>query len=356
MIRRLPPAALALAALGLLTACGGGGGEGGGGERAGARNAAFTADGGQAVAAGRLAARSAPRSGSVRQSGGSLSPVAGVTVRRLPDGSSDIVVERRDGTRTSLNTVRHAVATRTGRSPAGRRAEPGTLPASDATRITAAAGLADRDPDDLADRIAGGCRLHVTGDREAGAVTGAEAGAFVEGPELADNAPPAGGTAGCDGPAAGLRAARCGTGTATPLRPGGTVETGDCTGRFRAAADFAAGTVSGTIGRIRVAGVGETPSGRVHAVPLQPGNVRVELQGASIDASGRATGTVRLVSLDPDIPFTSQEGSWGGRLSSVDDGAGVPRALAGTRAGRAATAGGTEVAYIGAHAGATGDF
>jgi len=334
----------------------GGGGSGGGSSSSTSRTAAFTADAAQAVTAGQAGAQSQPRFGSVYQTGqaGTLAAVDGMTVTRRSDGTFDFVVERQDGSRTSLNSGTHRVAQEPLSSPTGRPAVAGTLLASDATRITAAAGLLDSDPNDFGDWLVGGYWLHITGDWEAGRVTGAEIGAFIDGPELVDNTAPTSGTASYQGPAAGLFAARYGTDT---RRAAGTVELGDYTGRFQATANFATGTVSGTITNIRVAGIGETPTGRVYAVPLQPGNVRVELNGPIDATNGRiGSGTVRLVSLDPGAPFTNQEGTWGSRLSSIDDSTGVPRALAGTHAGRATTDGGTEVVFIGAHFGTTGDF
>jgi len=371
-IRRGLVTALALAALALLAGCGGGGGSptppgaaAGGGSGDGpspgtfsssARNAAFTADAGEVVTASQAVAQSNPVFGSVRQSGGSLSPVTDVTVtRRQADRTFDIVVVRQDGSRTTLNTGRHLVATLPVDAHTGRRAVAGALLDSDATRITAAAGLIDADPNVFGDWLVGGYWLHITGDWEAGTVTGAEVGAFIEGPELTDTTVPIRGTASYNGLAAGLYAALYGTDAAAAA---GTRELGDYIGDFQATADFAAGTVSGTITNIRVVGIATTPDGRLYAVPLQPGNVRVELESGPIDATnGRiGPGTVRLVSLDPNLPFTSQQGSWGSRLSSEDDGDDNPRALAGTHAGWATTDGGTEVVYIGAHFGTTGDF
>jgi len=335
------------------------GGSGGGGKNPDppARNAAFTADAAQAVTAGSAVAQSDPVFGSVHQSGGTLAAVTDVTVTPQAGGTFDFVITREGGTTTSLNSRRQALVVVPVDSPTGRRAESGLLLASDAARITAAAGTADWDPNDFGDWLVGGYWLHITGDLLVGTVTGAEIGAFIEGPELTDNSVPTSGTASYNGRAAGFFAARYGT-DATEAE--GTVELGDYTGRFQATATFGTGTtgtVSGTIDRIRVAGIGETPDGRVYVISPRDAGVRVELESAPIDATdGQLTGTVRLVSLDPSLPFTGQQGSWGSRLSSIDDSNSNPRALAGTHAGRATTDGGSAVVFIGAHFGTTGDF
>ena len=349
------PVLASLAALALLSACGGGSGGDSPppGPETAARTDAFTADAGQAVDAGQAGAESPPQFGSVYQTGreGRVADVTAVDTTRRPDGTIDIVVRRADGSATSLNTDTHLVDRETVRSPTGRTAVSGTLLDFDRTSITAAAGLLDADPDDLGDWLVGGYWLHIEGDWANGGLTGAEAGAFVDGPELVDNTVPTGGTATYRGLAGGLYAYRAGTDDPVPE---GTHELGDYSGVFTATADFAARTVSGEISDIRLVGIAETPDGGI--IPIdETAPARLILLPAPIDAAtGRLTGRVTVVS--PDDPVRRQAGHWGGHLSDRDDGAGNPRALAGTHGGSATTQGGAEVAYIGTHFGTTGPF
>ena len=354
-IRMFPAAMLAAALLALLTACGGGGG--------GSSTQSFTptareaalADGArEGIRASQAAAGTTPVFGSVLHTGrvGSVAAVTGVDVTRQADGEFDIVIRRAGGGRTVLNTATHDVGRQIEDSPTGRTAQSGTLLTSDRTRITAAAGLVDYDPDDLGDWMLGGYWLHIEGDLENGTVTGAEVGAFFEGPEFVDNSVPVSGTATYRGLAGGLYATLYGTDTATPT---GTREIGDYRGTFRATADFAAGTVSGEITNIRVTGIGVTPTGRLYGFNNVASPARLVLESTSLDSGrGRVEGTARLEI--PGYTFTSRQGRWGSRLSNQDDSSGNPRALGGTHAGSGRTGGGTVVGYIGTHVGTTGDF
>ncbi len=198
----------------------------------------------------------------------------------------------------------------------------------------------------------GGYWLHIAGNWANGTVSGVEVGAFVDGPELDNDPVPTSGTATYRGLAGGLFAARFGTDD--PNVPAGTHEIGEYNGEFMATADFGAGTVSGSIAVTRVVGIGETPAGQTYDFD-NAYEARLILDPASIDAAtGTLEGRVRLVV--PGVTVTSQDGSWGSRLSNRNDGNGHPRALAGTHAGAATTTGGSEVAYIGAHFGTTGNF
>ncbi len=359
IIRMFPVAALAAALLALLTACGGGGGGGSSTQSftPTAREAALVAAPSEAVAASEATARTTPRFGSVRQTArvGSVATVTGVDITRQADGEFDIVIRRAGEGRTVLNTATHDVGRQIEDSPTGRTAQSGTLLTSDRTRITAAAGLVDYDPDDLGDWMLAGYWLHIEGDLANGTVTGAEVGAFFEGPEFVDNSVPVSGTATYRGLAGGLYTTRYGTDTATSTAPTGTHEIGDYRGTFRATADFAAGTVSGEITDIRLAGIGVTPTGRLYDFNNVASPARLVLESTSLDSGrGRVEGTARLEI--PGYTFTSQQGSWGSRLSNQDDSSGNPRALGGTHAGSGQTAGGTVITYVGAHGGATGDF
>ncbi len=353
MIARSLTATLAI--LTLLSACGGGGSDGV--DLTSGRNAAFVADSGQTVTTARLAASATPVFGDV----GVLqtaqtdpgTAATGIAIVPQPNGSIDIVLARRDGNPTRLNSRDDTVARNDVRSPTGRLAREGFLLDQNRSGIMIGTGLLDfTDPPDPRDWLVGGYWLRVTGeDWETGAVTGAEVGAFGFGPELVDKAAPDSGTATYRGLAGGLYAARAGTDAAIPT---GTHDFGDYQGVFTATADFAAGTVSGGISAIQLVGLRESPTGATDPIDRPAGAVLL-LNATPINAgTGQMAGTVTLVS--PGSLFTSQDGSWGSRLSARDDANGRPRLLAGTHAASGMTAGGSEMAYIGVHFGTTGDF
>lgn len=350
--------ALAAAALVLVAACGGGGGGGGhsgtpemGDDRI-TPDAIYSMNAPGIVEAGKRAAVSDPEFGSVFQSAGvNVAAVRSAGITRRADGSFTFEARRADGSRTALNTAGHRFASASAVSPTGRAAETATLLDYGGGYVTAAAGTVDYDPNDLGDWIAGGYWLHVEGDFRTGRVDGIEIGAVVDGPEISRPVtPPATGTASYRGLAGGFYGTADGSDATVP----GAVEAGDYNGAFTATADFAAGTVSGRIDRLRLAGVTVYPNGRTEVFADRPDPAVLILAPGRIGGGGSVTGDVRLQS--PDFVVAGQSGSWGARLSAVDDAAGDPRAIAGTHGGTATTAGGSEVVFVGVHAGATGRF
>ena len=348
---------------GALALAGYGGGGGGGGGTVGPSEPSETVDritpaeiytpnAARLVEAGKRAAVSEPEFGSVFQSAGeNVAAVRSAGITRRGDGSFTVEIGRADGSRTALNSVSHLFASATAVSPSGRTAEGATLLDYGARHVTLAGGTIDYDPNDLGDWTAGGYWLHIEGDWNNGLVEGAEIGAVVDGPEISRPAtPPAIGTARYRGVAGGIYGAASGSDAVVP----GASQVGDYRGAFTATADFGAGTVSGEINGITLTGIAVYPNGRTVVFENDPDPTRLVLESAQIGADGRATGRVRIA--NPDFGIASQSGSWGSRLSAVDDGAGNPRGIAGTHGGTARTAGGSETVFVGIHAGTSGDF
>ena len=364
-MKRLTYCAVACVALLLISACGGGGGGGsptataptdpGPSPSSPTSETAFSANPSSSNDATLRAATATPSFGSVTQS--SNVNVSGVTtdaaqVTRRGD-AFNLRVRRRDGSSFSLNTADHLIESYPGVSPVtGRGWEEGVLLDYDSNSLTVMRGAIDYSSTDVTDWMAGGYWLHVRGNWRDGQISGVEVGAFVDGPEISRSASvPVQGTASYNGIAAGAYAAKYGTDAGGTV---GTIEIGEYSGSFRAVADFSRGTVSGSVRNIVVDAVATEPDGTTYAgssaVPT-----RLEIGATAINADGTFTGTdVRLT--DPRFSFVSQQGSWGGRFSTIDDRTGDPRLVAGTHGGAANTTGGTSVRFIGAQFGATPNF
>ncbi len=350
----------ALAALSILPACGGGGGGGSPSTPTNSGTTPPTVDGAFAAAPAEMqesvsnAATATARFGSVTQTSNvNLSGVSTDAAEVTLSGNTvHVRIRRQDGSTLSLNTADHTVE----QSPVtvspvtGREWQSAILLDHDANSLTAMRGVLDHD--NFGDWMVGGYWLHIEGNWAAGNVTGIEVGAFVDGPEIsAERSRLPGGTATYNGIAGGLY----GTGYGTDADSPGAVELGEYEGIFRATADFSAGTISASISDVSVDGIFfEEPDGSREIVD-GPSDLEVYFAATSMDSGGQFTGSGVTVAY-PGLTFTSTEGSWSGRLSTIDDTSGNPRALAGTHGGVATTSGGTEVEFIGAHFAATGQY
>lgn len=182
-------------------------------------------------------------------------------------------------------------------------------------------GVIDYDPNDFGDWMAGDYWMHARGNPAAGTVSAVEVAAFVDGPVISGPADlPVSGTATRSGRASGLYAGRIGTDL--PGVPPGRIKIGEYSGSFRAVADFSRDTISGSVTNIFVDTVAANLDGTVlsgaGSVPA-----RFEFGATAIGSNATFTGTdVRIV--DPRLPFTTNEGSWGGRFSTIDDPSGDP--------------------------------
>ncbi len=296
---------------------------------------ARTADPEGAREAAGEAANAIPRFGSVTQSSNSLSGVTTDTASASLDGSRlTLTVERANGSRLTLDSAGEAsdsqdfdfpVAGRSGRVHALLHF--GELSLS-RTAISVAAVYTSWDDDDPTDYLAGGYWMHVEGDLLDPGDIAVEIGAFMDGPELSDTTLPVLGAASYRGPATGIYAYRYGSGHASRAR--GSAAVGEFFGIAALDADFAGGTVSGSIEEMIVSGLGTTPDGEEFEIAGENPELRVDLGSADFGANGTFTGAdVTVASTDPNRTIDSSVGAWGGRFSNRPE-AGEPRLAGGT--------------------------
>lgn len=350
-----------------LAGCGGGGG--GSGSSAGGPRVTLAdvqaADPDRIVSTAEAAAGAQPGFGSVTQS---TNQADGVTTDRasaeFADGRLRVTVARQGKSALTLDSA-HAISD-FGAGPVvdtvfGIPGAARTIQSWAALNVTGSAatisGLtATWAADDPTDYLAAGYWLHMTGSGFGGPspnITGAEAGAFVDGPEISGppESLPTSGTATYRGLAGGLYASEYGTDLVSEGVPSGTVEIGDFTGAATLTADFADNTISGCIGcegNIQLSGIAVAPDGGTVTFSEVDTRARVHLGSLSIDpeTGGFRGGGVTLTS--PDTSYASTSGSWGGRFSNRPVASGEPRAVAGTFGGAATTSGGSTSVFVGA--------
>ena len=300
------------------------------------------------------AAISMPKFGSVVQSAGTILADVNTAAVEFDRGQMAVTVTRQGGRTLTLDSRTDAIKTEDGFWHGYAHRGWGLLRVS-GNSATIAATVAEWSPNDYGDWIAGGVWLHFTGNlwRTPATVTGAEIGAFVDGPEL-DGSPtlPSLGIAAYNGVAAGFFAARYGNEYAGTILPPGTVGIGAYEGALRLTADFGTESISGKVDSIEISGVYETPRGDLLELS-GPSASELHL-GAAGFTDGRFTGGVTVTSTDPRFVVVNSSGSWGGKFSTIDDGDGNPRLVAGTHGGRATTLGGSQSVFVGMFNGATG--
>ena len=294
--------------------------------------------------------------------GGGVFQVAGGGVAGVSDVSTTfdgtdltVTISRENGSETTLNTGSDSSegSEIVGSPIAGHSAHSWVLfePATDGMSVAIATVTANED--DAADYLTVGHWMHIAVNAAQFSFTGAEIGAFVDGPELmAPTASlPAQGTASYYGPASGAYSVLHGTDTG--VVPGST-ESGMFDSTVELAADFAANTISGCVGcRDGVALFGElydADTGESTEVMFEDSGYRLHLDSTALDPHGTFLGQQMRLE-HPDISIASTEGAWGGRFSSVADSVGDPRLVAGTFGAEATSAGGSEGAFLGSFVG-----
>ena len=198
------------------------------------------------------AALSPPQSegGGVVQSAG-VGVASASSVSTSFDGTDlTVTISREDGSALTMNTGSDASETSEPvDSPiAGHSAQSWVLFEPTADGMSVAIATVTANEDDTADYLTVGHWMHIAVDVAEFGFTGAEIGAFVDGPELSPASPanlPAGGTASYYGPASGAYSVLHGTDTG--VVPGST-ESGMFDSTVELAADFAANTISGMCG------------------------------------------------------------------------------------------------------------
>ena len=357
MKTRTSAALAAVASLLFLAACGGGGG-GGGGQSTSmpptetpslTRSNAQTLAANGALQAAQRAATAAPVFGSVTQSTG-----RGDRARALLTSGPRLQVNiaREAGGSIALDTAAHTVDAGPGTSAVtGRDGADAYLLSYDASSLTLARVGAEWDPG-YGGWLSGGYWLHAIGDIRAGKITAADAGAFMDGPEIRGTPDmPVTGTASYRGIAAGLYASQYGTDV--PGVPRGSQEVGEFDAAAALTADFGDSTISGRISNIRAYGVIIYPDGSSDGFDTAT-EYQMHLAPSRIGSDGKFSGSGVTVT-HPLVSIRSQ-GSWGGRFSTVDDSAGNPRLVAGTIGASGTTPGGSTASLVGGFYGVTPQY
>ncbi len=333
LTRTATVAVAATFALLTLAACGGGGGgtasNGGpsGPDATPTLAEAQIANPGATRNAGAQAAGNLPNFGSVTQSsnGGSVAGVTGDAASASFDGRNvRLTVRRTDGSRIVLDAAIDRIG-----SENYAPVVPGYSYRGDAllthttTSVSVAAVYTNWNNSDPTDYLAGGYWMHLSGRSDPLTITGAEIGAFVDGPEIS-SAPTLTnlGTATYSGEAGGLYAYGSSMGA----------EIGEFAAAAALTAKFNANTISGCIGcngGVFVTGVATGANGQTQTFADVHVPARLRLGAASIGSDGAFRN--RDVTLErDDATVTQTSGSWGGRFSNVPTQAGDPRLVAGT--------------------------
>ena len=322
------------------------------------REGALTADPGAGRNAAGAAAQSLPRFGSVTQSTArGVSGISSDAASTTFNGSNvAVTITRENSSAIALNTTKNALSGAVQTSPlSGHDYKDWYILEAGARGATIAYTAVTWDNDDPTYYLAGGYWFHVAGDLQSGIVTGAEVGAFVDGPEIAMSNPPnmpVSGQAKYSGPAGGVYSAHYGTDSAAATGYAvGSLELGEFASRVDLVADFANAAISGCVG----CQGGVTANGAI----VSPGGdllesfsdvnvpIRTRLGSTPFNASGEFRG--RNVSIESSYTFvSSSSGAWGGKFSNIPDTEGEPRLVAGTFGGEGNTLGGSELVFIGA--------
>lgn len=292
------------------------------------------------------------RSGSVVQSsGGGLAGVSGVSTTF--DGNDlTVAISREDGSALALNSGSdQSEGSDNFESPiAGHSARSWVLPAADIDSVSIAIATVTANDSDTADYLTAGHWVHIAVDVDEFSLTGAETGAFVDGPELSLASPaslPGQGTASYSGPASGAYGVLHGTDTgAIP----GSMERGMFNSTVQLTADFAANAIFGCVGcrdGVALFGTLQDPdTGEETEFEIANSGYELHLDSTYLDSDGMFLGQQMRLE-HPDISIASTEGAWGGRFSNIADSDGDPRLLAGTFGAEATSAGGSEGAFLG---------
>ena len=352
---------IAAAFLLALTACGGGGGGGGlmseGPQPTGYQSTRYAISPTHLLLAApqpnreriEKAGEAAPRFGSVTQSAnvdgnGVTTDRAGAT---LENDKLTVTVTRGDDSSFTFNTVDDrtgVVSEFTDEESIFVKQTGGGAETESTLAYTALTSTGDG----ATDWLTAGAWLQQHGDIGAGRIDRIEAGAFVDGPELREDATlPQTGTAHYHGSVYGLYGKVSGPDDPDDIYWINTTELGDYWGNIMLTADFGGKTVSGEIDYITLSGNDREDSVRGSRYGVDTGYI-ITLGDASVAANGRFASEDVTVANPDFVRVASFSGSWGGRFSSEADANGNPRVVAGTHGATMRSLGGTEISFIGA--------
>ena len=212
------------------------------------------------------------------------------------------------------------------------------------------------DNNDVSDYLSGGYWAHLPGDTQALRFTGAEVGAFVDGPELSLSNPPTmplQGSASYSGVAAGIYGIEYGTDAAAFTGYArNSIEVGEFDSVIDLTADFGRWHRQrmrrlyrwGILNRLRLR-CSDWRSSLLRRRSLAHLGLALETTPFASDGTFRGQNVILESSL---YTVSNSGGAWGGQFSNIPDSAGVPRLAAGTFAGQGTTAGGSEAVFVGA--------
>ena len=212
---------------------------------------------------------------------------------------------------------------------------------------------------DPMDYLAAGYWIDLAGEVQPLQFSEAEAGVFVDGPELSTRTPPVlpeSGQLTFDGAAQGFYIGRFGQ---NPAVAEGSTEFGEFIAAIQLAADLGAGTIGGCLGclggfRVSDLFFADAASGEQRKLGTRVLPHRILLQAPlSTDGTFRngTDGGVAVTLGTPDAELTASSGTWGGKFSNIPNQAGDPRLVAGTFGASFTTSLGGEGAFLGTFVG-----
>ncbi len=279
----------------------------------------------------------------------SIGAVAGISgaaaAVSFNDRDTRVAVRRADGSRINLDTATHRFD-RSDLNPilAGYSYRGDRLLTYTNSSVSLAAVYTNWNNTDSTDYLAGGYWIHFEGSIAPLMPTGAEIGAFVDGPEISGTPTlPLQGTASYLGRAEGFYGHSYGS--SFP----GVTEIGQFSGDARLTANFALNNISGCIGcgDLSITGLAVDSNGQSEEFSKTNFPSRLRLGPTPIDAVGTFRGCNVTFERDG-LAVTSSRGSWGGRFSNIPTNAGDPRLIAGTVGAEWTIADGGQGAVVGA--------
>ena len=219
--------------------------------------------------------------------------------------------------------------------------------------------------DDASDYLAAGYWIHLVDETQSLQFTSAEAGVFVDGPELSTlTAPvlPEDGQLTFAGPAQGFYVGRYGM---NPVVAEGSTEYGEFSSSILLTADFDEGTIGGCMGcpqagsedggfEVSAFFFVDGASGEPGQLPGRVLDHQIHLQAPlPMDGTFRngSDGGVNVTLVAGNAELAESSGTWGGKFSNIQDAAGDPRLVAGTVGASFKSSLGGEGAFFGTFVG-----
>ena len=288
-----------------------------------------------------------PDFGNIKQTlGNNVSPVSEVTLAFDETTFESVVtVTRSNSSQLVFDTTEDIsdIVINPSTSLSGREGKDELVRYETDTEIALARVITAWNPDDLGEWMSGGYWIYGVLEPDTAELSGAEVGAFIDGPELSGTVSlPDSGRATYRGFGAGYYTAESGK---AGVFEEGTLTMGEYWGSLVLTADFGAEamTIHGSVSDLQVNGYAHTPSEPGVAFSQEPVGGQMRLNAATFSPDGTAVGSVSIIGKN----VVRSDGIWGVALSSVPDDFGNPRAVAGTSSATYTRRGGSEIILIG---------